>query len=189
MNIYTELIPLGSTAVQICNGSGAAASGSATSATAITFTVSSGGSYYNVAPPVTLSGGSGSYTSAAATISGGQVTGVTVTGATGYTLDDSITVTFGSQVKPGSQNILFPLACKLRVEPLAGNAHTMYVGNSSVNSNGTGVVSTLVKSAQASQQSPTHFEISTCGKNAVDLSQWYFTGTSGDSAVVSWFVI
>jgi hypothetical protein len=58
----------------------------------VTFTIQQGGSGYSVAPNVALVGGGGTYTSAAATISGGVVTGISVSGATGYTSAPNIII-------------------------------------------------------------------------------------------------
>ena len=80
-------------------GSGAVATGIATSGTVIAFTISNGGTGYTVAPVVVLTGGTGTYSTVTATVVSGVVTAITVTGASGYTVDDAITVAFSV---PGS---------------------------------------------------------------------------------------
>jgi FtsP/CotA-like multicopper oxidase with cupredoxin domain len=54
--------------------------------------VTYGGAGYLALPAVTISGGSGTFTSATATVVGGAVTGVVLTGAAGYLATDVITV-------------------------------------------------------------------------------------------------
>jgi hypothetical protein len=84
----------------------------------------------------------------------------------------------------------WPLVSKIYVEPLAANAHTAYVGVSSVAAAGTGVISELVKPAQVSQQSPNHWSMcSHDGGNRIDITQFYFVGTTGDSIKVSFYVV
>ena len=79
---------------ELACGSGATATAEATSATAVAVTITAGGNY-TAAPDVLLTGGSGSYTSATATLnSSGAVTGVTVSGAAGYVANETLTVEF-----------------------------------------------------------------------------------------------
>jgi hypothetical protein len=59
----------------------------------ITVTVMPNGSGYNAVPTVTLYGGGGTYTSATATVVSGQVTAITVTGASGYTSNPTVAIT------------------------------------------------------------------------------------------------
>ncbi len=72
-----------------------------TNATATTFltattiasvSIGAGGSGYT-GPTVTLTGGGGTYTSASASVSGGVITGITVTGGSGYTSVPTVTIT------------------------------------------------------------------------------------------------
>ena len=74
-------------------GSGAEATAEATSATVIAVTITAGGNY-TAAPGVLLTGGSGTYTSAVATLTNGVVTAVTVSGASGYVANEVLTVEF-----------------------------------------------------------------------------------------------
>ena len=74
-------------------GSGAVATAEATSATVIAVTITAGGTY-TAAPDVLLTGGSGTYTSAVATLTNGVVTAVTVSGASGYVANEMLTVAF-----------------------------------------------------------------------------------------------
>jgi hypothetical protein len=63
--------------------------------TTINFTINQGGSGYSSATPpaVILAGGGGTFTSATATVNAaGQVTGITLVGATGYTSAPTVTI-------------------------------------------------------------------------------------------------
>jgi len=72
------------------SGAGATAAISGGGST-VTVTITSGGTNYYIAPAVTLTGGGGTYSSATASVnSSGQVTGVTVTGASGYIAAPSV---------------------------------------------------------------------------------------------------
>ena len=90
---------------ELACGSGAAATAEATSATAVAVTITAGGSY-TAAPDVLLTGGSGSYTSATATLnSAGAVTGVTVAGAAGYVANETLTVVFVAFGSVGTSSV------------------------------------------------------------------------------------
>jgi hypothetical protein len=84
----------------------------------------------------------------------------------------------------------FPLCHRIYVEPLNANGHTAYVGVSTVATSGTGVISELVKPGQVSQASPTHWCCQAgSSDNTIDLTQYWFLGTSGDFLKVTWFVL
>jgi phage tail sheath protein FI len=124
-------------------GSGATATASASSSTVVTVTVSAGGTGYTVAPTVTLTGGTGSYTSATATVVGGVVTAVTVSGATGYTIGDTPTVAF---TVPGSgANAVVTvnsIGVVTAVTPLAGGSGYTAAPVITITGPGTGAVVT-----------------------------------------------
>lgn len=80
-------------------GSGATATAVASSSTNINVTITNGGTY-GIVPEAVLTGGSGTYDYATVTVTdAGVVTGVTITGATGYTIGDTPTVAFFSNNK------------------------------------------------------------------------------------------
>lgn len=82
--VYTLTKTPGSGSVAI-----AVASGSSVTITMI----NAGSSYSSTSPPsVALAGGGGTYTSATPTISGGAITGITVTGASGYTSNPTVEI-------------------------------------------------------------------------------------------------
>jgi uncharacterized repeat protein (TIGR01451 family) len=60
--------------------------------TTITFAITSGGTGYVSPPTVTLTGGGGTFTSVTAAVSGGAVTGITLTGAAGFTSAPTVTI-------------------------------------------------------------------------------------------------
>lgn len=73
-------------------GTGASVSGTATTATALSFTVSSGGAGY-ILPMVSITGGTGTPGAVTATVVGGVITAINAPNASGYTPGDVLTVT------------------------------------------------------------------------------------------------
>jgi hypothetical protein len=65
-------------------GWGAAATASLSGGGGLSIAVDDGGADYTAAPAVVLVGGDGTYTSATATVSAGEVTGISVSGASGW---------------------------------------------------------------------------------------------------------
>lgn len=81
---------------------------------------------------------------------------------------------------------------RIYVEPLMSNGDTMYVGASNVTNDGSGVgvISELPMPGQNGQQSPTFWEnISHTGSNQIDPTVFYFHGTSGEKAKVTYFIV
>lgn len=72
---------------------GATATATESGGNSITVNVANGGSNYTNPPSVILSGGGGTYTSAIATLTGGKVTSITVTGAATYTSTPTVSIT------------------------------------------------------------------------------------------------
>ncbi|MHB1558863.1 MAG: hypothetical protein ACYC61_15530 [Isosphaeraceae bacterium] len=64
--------------------------------------VTAGGSGYSSTPTIRLSGGTGTYSSAFATVSGGVITGITVIGSCGYASSDSVTVVITDSTGTGA---------------------------------------------------------------------------------------
>ncbi|HEX8915588.1 MAG TPA: autotransporter-associated beta strand repeat-containing protein [Humisphaera sp.] len=89
------------------NNTGTGGTGAAVTAnlgvTAASFTVAGGTTVYSVAPTVTISGGGGSGATATATLTGGVVSGITITAAgTGYTSAPTIAFTAGTITTAGT---------------------------------------------------------------------------------------
>jgi hypothetical protein len=78
-------------------GVGAVATAAVSNSTTVTVTIVTGGTGYGTTLPlVVITGGHGTYTSATATLSGGAVTAITVSGASGYLDADTLLVTISS---------------------------------------------------------------------------------------------
>ncbi len=73
-------------------GTGATATATIGGGGSLSVTVDDGGDDYTSAPTVFLLGGDGTYTSASATVSGGSVTGISVSGSTGYTVPPEVII-------------------------------------------------------------------------------------------------
>ncbi|MCH4094626.1 MAG: DUF3383 domain-containing protein [Acetobacter peroxydans] len=84
--------------------SGAEATASVSGGAVSAIAVAQGGSGYETAPNVTVSGGGGTGATATATVSGGVVTGITVTdGGTGYTQAPTVTLEAASLDAPSTR--------------------------------------------------------------------------------------
>lgn len=109
------------------------------------------------------------------------------------------TITFGAspvqitpadtEPVPASTTDLFPKCTRIYVEPLAANTATCYVGvDNSIPTSG--VISELPKPALTATSRPTFWElVDHGGLNSIDLSQFWFSGTSGDGVKVSFFIV
>ncbi|NTV03049.1 MAG: filamentous hemagglutinin N-terminal domain-containing protein, partial [Chlorobiaceae bacterium] len=83
--------------ISISGGSGTGATATASALSLGSIAVGTGGSGYSYAPTVTISGGGGSGATATATVSGGVVTGLTITSAgSGYTSMPTISLSGGN---------------------------------------------------------------------------------------------
>ncbi len=97
-----------------------------------------------------------------------------------------------TQPVAASTTDIFPKATRIYAEPLASNTATCGVGVSTMNlSTGVGVITELPKPALASVSlRPVSFsEVDHNGANTVDLTQYFFNGTAGDSIKVSYWVM
>jgi hypothetical protein len=94
-------------------------------ASMINFTVTNGGAGYLTAPAVTLTGGSGSFTSVTASINAaGQVMGITLTGATGFTSAPTVTIAPPPNVLTAGA----PFSLVVSAEDAGGNVDSTFNG-------------------------------------------------------------
>lgn len=81
-----------------------------------------------------------------------------------------------------------PLACRVRVEPAAANTAIAYTGISTINTSTlAGVIHEHIVPSATVIRDVLLIEDQN-GANRIDLSQFYFAGTTGDKLLVTWFV-
>ena len=80
---------------------------------------------------------------------------------------------------------------KLRVEPLRGNSHVSYVGDSTVTNDGSGVgvIQELAQPPAATLPVDAYEDKAEGGRNTVDASILYGHGTSGEHLVVTYWTL
>jgi hypothetical protein len=86
--VYQALLPSGATCAESSPCTVTVSGGGSV----VTVTIFTGGSHYQFPPFCFLLGGGGTYTSCTTTVSGGSVTGVTVTGASGYLIAPTVQI-------------------------------------------------------------------------------------------------